>query len=158
MPYLSISSLRSPFRGFDRFLRSKPLNGDGSGTAAGERPLRAELFSVSQLEQHAKSLAGWHEIDVGRGSRSPDRLLPRLKDNERVLREAYAVVTDAGVVQARVVCPSLTGNRSSTENTSGPSYSVSKVSAQKGHAREGAGDMSATLRDPGQAVPRVLAP
>ncbi len=55
-------------------------------------PLRSELFSVSQLERHAEALAGWHQIDQGAGS---DRLLVRLADNERVLLDAYQVVTDA---------------------------------------------------------------
>jgi cellobiose phosphorylase len=58
-----------------------------------EQPLRAELFSIHQLEQHAKSLAGWHEV-APRG-RGQDRLLPRLAENETVLRETYELVTDA---------------------------------------------------------------
>jgi len=37
-------------------------------------------------------LAGWHEIGT---AREPDRLLPRLTENEIALREAYALVTDA---------------------------------------------------------------
>ena len=43
--------------------------------------MQAELFSVSQLEQHAKSLAAWHDVGVGTAAaRGPDRLLPRLDD------------------------------------------------------------------------------
>jgi hypothetical protein len=61
--------------------------GDGErlreGRLVQEEPFRAELFSVNQLERHAKSLAGWHEI--GR-VRKPDLLLPRLADNEVVMR------------------------------------------------------------------------
>ncbi len=53
-------------------------------------PLRSELFSGAQLEQHAESLANWHQIEVHSG---PDRLLTRLADNERVLLEAYRLVT-----------------------------------------------------------------
>ena len=56
--------------------------------AVEEEPLRAELLSVSQLEQHAKSLAAWHQVDTRKGG--PDRLLPRLAENEDVLREAYS--------------------------------------------------------------------
>ena len=67
----------------------------GPTSPADEQPLRAELFSVSQLEEHAKSLAGWHEVGRRRAGSGPDRLLPRLRANERVLREAYEVVTDA---------------------------------------------------------------
>src|SRR5205809_483220 len=59
--------------------------GGPRGDDDGEQPLRAELFSVHQLEQHARSLAGWH--DVSPRGRGPDRLLPRLAENEAVLRE-----------------------------------------------------------------------
>ena len=47
-----------------RFLHKSAANGDGARTdgTEDEQPLRAELFSVSQLEQHAKALAGWHDV------------------------------------------------------------------------------------------------
>ena len=48
--------------------------------------LRSELFSIEQLKRHAHTLAGQHSIDPRPG---PDRLLPRLTDNARVLRAAY---------------------------------------------------------------------
>jgi cellobiose phosphorylase len=51
-----------------------------------EQPLRSELFSTDQLEQHAKALAGWHEVDKRTG---PDRLLSRLEKNETVLLKAH---------------------------------------------------------------------
>jgi hypothetical protein len=54
--------------------------------------LRSELFSIKQLTLHAAALAGRHDIDPHPG---PDRLLPRLADNERVLLAAYDVVTAA---------------------------------------------------------------
>ena len=54
-------------------------------------PLRSELFSVPQLEQHAEALAEWHQIDPEHG---PDRLLARLTANEQVLLEAYKLVTE----------------------------------------------------------------
>ena len=60
--------------------------------AASELPLRAELLSVDQLRQHALELAGRHQIGPHRG---PDRLLPRLDENEQVLLSAYRVVTEA---------------------------------------------------------------
>ena len=68
-----------------------------------EAPLRAELFSVGQLERHAQTLAGWHQVGPARGSRG-DQLLARLDDNERVLRDAYALVTDA-VTRGRQITP-----------------------------------------------------
>ena len=52
-------------------------------------PLRSELFSASQLEQHAESLASWQRIDSRPGA---DILLARLADNQRVLLEAYELV------------------------------------------------------------------
>ena len=55
-------------------------------------PLHSELFSGSQLEQHAESLANWHQISPRPG---PDRLLARLEDNERVLLEAHQLVSQA---------------------------------------------------------------
>ncbi|WP_235209466.1 GH36-type glycosyl hydrolase domain-containing protein [Methylobacter sp. BBA5.1] len=54
--------------------------------------LRSELFSIEQLKRYAVTLAGQHRINPRPG---PDRLLPRLDDNERVLLEAYDVVTAA---------------------------------------------------------------
>jgi cyclic beta-1,2-glucan synthetase len=59
-----------------------------------EPPLQAELYSVGQLEQHARALATGHEVrrsDI----RTPDRLLPRLAANELALREAHTLVTEA---------------------------------------------------------------
>ncbi|OZA51139.1 MAG: cyclic beta 1-2 glucan synthetase [Hydrogenophilales bacterium 17-61-76] len=54
--------------------------------------LRSELFSIEQLKRHAATLAGQHQTDERPG---PDRLLPRLADNARVLLAAYDVVTAA---------------------------------------------------------------
>jgi cyclic beta-1,2-glucan synthetase len=56
--------------------------------------MQAELFSVSQLELHAKTLASGHDVDAS-GSSGPDHLLPRLAANEIVLREAHQLVTEA---------------------------------------------------------------
>ena len=54
-----------------------------------EQPLRAELFSTDQLEQHAKALAGRHKVDQRTG---PDHLLGRLEKNETVLFEAHRMI------------------------------------------------------------------
>ena len=51
---------------------------------ADEQPLRAELFSVDQLERHAKAIAASHQLATGRAR---DKLIPRLDENERVLIE-----------------------------------------------------------------------
>jgi len=67
--------------------------------------LRGELFSISQLEDHARSLTGWQPAAGGaRVSRAPDRLLSRLAANERVLREAYDLVA-LGVKRGRRITP-----------------------------------------------------
>jgi hypothetical protein len=52
--------------------------------------LRSDLLSIEQLKRHAVTLARQHRIDPRPG---PDRLLPRLAQNERVLLAAYDVVT-----------------------------------------------------------------
>jgi cyclic beta-1,2-glucan synthetase len=67
--------------------------------SADEQPLRAELFSVDQLERHAKALAGWHELATRRGG---DRLLPRLDENEGVLLHTYDLVTKAAEENRRI--------------------------------------------------------
>ena len=74
----------------------------GNGVGTGEElPLRAELFSVTQLERHAQLLAAAHEI----GPRtSDDRLLERLAANETVLAEAYKLVAEA-VTRGRQITP-----------------------------------------------------
>src|SRR5688572_4835251 len=73
------------------------------GRSADELPLRAELFSVGQLERHARTMAEWHEIGPARG-RGADRLLARLAENSAVLRDAYALVT-AAVRRGRQITP-----------------------------------------------------
>ena len=57
---------------------------------AREEPLRAELYSLHQLDQHAQALAMGHELAEGRG---PDRLLQRLRHNEQILSATYQRLT-----------------------------------------------------------------
>ena len=64
----------------------------GSGAADDQTPLRAELFSVEQMEQHGKALAGIHVLST---SRPRTRLLERLDENERVLIETFDMLTAA---------------------------------------------------------------
>ena len=54
-----------------------------SHSKAIEPPLRAELFSVEQLAQHAKDLATSHQVVTRRGANC---LLARLRQNEEVLK------------------------------------------------------------------------
>jgi len=69
--------------------------------SAEEQPLRAELFSLDQLERHAKVIAASHQLATGR---QRDQLLPRLDENERLLIETYDLVTSA-VAQNRRIEP-----------------------------------------------------
>jgi cyclic beta-1,2-glucan synthetase len=64
--------------------------------------LRSELFSIEQLKRHVVTLAGQHRIDPRMG---PDRLLPRLADNARVLLAAYDVVTAAATTPGQRIVP-----------------------------------------------------
>ncbi len=74
-----------------------------SAAGADELPLRAELFTVAQLEQHARTLAGWHEVAKGHSGRG-NRLLERLDANEAALRDAYRLIADA-VERGRKITP-----------------------------------------------------
>ena len=62
------------------------LHGKGPAQKYGgdKPPLRAELFSNDQMEQHGKALAGSHRVGSGH---APDQLLARLAENEGVLIE-----------------------------------------------------------------------
>lgn len=57
-----------------------------------EPPLRAELFSAHQMEQHGKNLAGAHSLSTGH---APDQLLTRLADNEHIIAETCALLMTA---------------------------------------------------------------
>ncbi len=59
---------------------------------APEPPLRDELLSIERLEERAKSLAA--RFTVAPLRQRVNRVFPRLRDNARVLRSAYAVLAD----------------------------------------------------------------
>jgi cellobiose phosphorylase len=89
-----------------RMLSSPPPSGAEDTphpSALQESPLRSELYSVSQLEQHARTLAGWHELGPSRNL-APDRILPRLDANEIALRKAHTLLTEA-VRRGRRITP-----------------------------------------------------
>ena len=58
--------------------------------ASSEPPIRAELFSVERLEQHAESLAAAQP--VSHRPQAGNQLAPRLDNNAWVLTEAYRVL------------------------------------------------------------------
>ena len=68
------------------------------GTSAGfppetDQPIRADLFSIERLEEHAESLAEAQHITTRRGAGRG--LAKRLRDNSRVLLEAYRATAKA---------------------------------------------------------------
>ena len=66
-----------------------------------EPPLRSELFSVEQMEQHGRNLAVAHRLAA---DRAPDRLLPRLADNEAILAGVRDLLT-VEVTEGRRIAP-----------------------------------------------------
>ncbi len=64
-----------------------------------EPPLRAELFSTDQMEQHGARLASAHSVTSGR---VPERLLARLAGNEGVLTETCDRLTTAVTAKHRI--------------------------------------------------------
>ena len=67
--------------------------------AGDEPPLRSELFSSDQMDQHGKTLAGSHKLSLGR---APDRLLMRLADNEDMLLGVRNLLTEAIKANRRI--------------------------------------------------------
>ena len=66
-----------------------------------EPPLRAELYSSDQMEQHGKALAAAHRVAPGR---APDQLLGRLAANESALVEVCGLLTTAAS-ESRLISP-----------------------------------------------------
>ena len=64
-----------------------------------EPPLREELFSADQMEQHGKTLADSHTLSPGH---APDRLLTRLAENEGLLIGVQDLLTEAVKADRRI--------------------------------------------------------
>ncbi|HEX3058913.1 MAG TPA: hypothetical protein VHP62_06085, partial [Usitatibacter sp.] len=64
-----------------------------------EPPLRSELFSAEQMEQHGRALAATHTLAPGRAR---DRLIARLADNDLVLLRICADFASAVAAGRRV--------------------------------------------------------
>ncbi len=64
-------------------------------------PLRSELFSVDQMEQHGKFLAKLHKVSLGRHR---DKLLSRLAENESVLTDVLSLLM-AAIKAGRHITP-----------------------------------------------------
>ncbi|HWR72057.1 MAG TPA: hypothetical protein VN604_02700, partial [Nitrospirota bacterium] len=82
------------------FLRAR-LRGNGrtQKCADTEPPLRSELFSSDQMEQHGRTLAGLHTLGPGRAR---DRLLARLAENEGMLLGVRNLLTEAIKANRRI--------------------------------------------------------
>ncbi|HLG21289.1 MAG TPA: hypothetical protein VI382_00635, partial [Candidatus Manganitrophaceae bacterium] len=111
-----------------------------------EAPLRSELFSADQMEQHGKSLAASHQLTPGRG---PDQLLTRLAANEGVLIDVCNLLT-AAVTANRRITPAeewLVDNFYLIEEQ----IRTAKKHLPKGYSRE----LPRLADDPSVALPRV---
>ena len=64
-------------------------------------PRAAELFSVSQLEEHARALAARHRLAPKHAGLS-DSLLPRLAANAKALREAHTFIMQVAAEGTRI--------------------------------------------------------
>src|SRR3990172_4817403 len=85
----SLPHLRASFR---RTNPAQKYSGD-------KPPLRSELFSRDQMEQHGRILAASHKLSPGH---APDRLLTRLSENEGVLFSARDLLTQALKTDRRI--------------------------------------------------------
>ena len=83
----------SPLRAI---LHRSELTRKGAGQDA---PLRSELFSASQMEQHGRTIAALYAVG---DDRAPERLLARLAVNEAVLLEVRDIVADAVKASRRI--------------------------------------------------------
>ncbi len=87
---ISQKTIREPLLSLREAITRRP---DFSSTFAGEEPpLRAELFSREQMEQHGKVLAESHRLSPKRGSNA---LLARLAQNEALLIAVRGLLTEA---------------------------------------------------------------
>ena len=89
----ALAGLRAPAREWFRFAKRAAGNRPSMSGPSGQEPVRAELFSIERLEQHARSLATAQH--VASSQESDNRLKRRLKDNELTLQRAYLVTTAA---------------------------------------------------------------
>ena len=118
---------------------SKKLVGD-------EPPLRAELFSAVQMEQHGKRLAAAHLLTPGH---APDQLLARLTENEQTLIGVCTLLMNA-VTATRRIAPAgewLLDNFYLIEEQ----IRTAKRHLPKGYSRE----LPRLLSGPSAGLPRV---
>ncbi len=93
---MSSESIREPLL---RLRSCLPGGGLGRRYAGDEPPLRSELFSADQMEQHGKNLASSHQLSPG-GPQG--RLLKRLAENKAVLIGVRNLLTEAVKANRRI--------------------------------------------------------
>lgn len=111
-----------------------------------EPPLRAELFSTVQMEQHGKQLAAAHLLTPGH---APDQLLARLTENEQTLIGVCTLLMNA-VTATRRIAPAgewLLDNFYLIEEQ----IRTAKRHLPKGYSRE----LPRLLNGPSAGLPRV---
>ena len=116
--------------------------------ATEEAPLRSELFTARQMEQHGKRLAGQHQLDLKRAS---DQLLARLNENEDVLLGVRELLTEAVAADRRVTPAGewLLDNFYLIEEQ----VRTARKHLPKGYSRE----LPCLLNGPSAGLPRVYA-
>ena len=92
-----IAVLRRTFR----YLRARWHHRVAKKKSPNAPPLRAELFSMAQMETHGRKLAQSHRVRFGK---APDQLLARLTSNERALLDACELLSRA-VASGRQITP-----------------------------------------------------
>ncbi|HTQ66229.1 MAG TPA: glucoamylase family protein [Puia sp.] len=89
-----------PIQGFLTQLRISFLGDDLMHKYDNEKPpIRAELFSLEQMEQYAKVLAREHLITPEKTS---EQLLKRLAENEEILLEVHNLMTESSKKNLRI--------------------------------------------------------
>jgi cyclic beta-1,2-glucan synthetase len=95
--------LARPFRaGLRRVRAAGPSRPPDRRDSAEAGPIRGELFSTERLEQFADVLAAGHSVLPGK--RRGRALLPRLRDNGRVLLSCYRTIASA-IREERTISP-----------------------------------------------------
>ena len=140
---VSSKTIREPLLRLKSFLSG---GGWGRRYAVDEPPLRSELFSADQMEQHGKTLASSHQLSPGRPQ---GRLLKRLAENKAVLIGVRNLLIEA--VQAnRRITPAgewLLDNYYLIEEQ----VRTAKRHLPKGYSRE----LPRLLNGPSAGLPRV---
>ena len=140
---VSSKTIREPLLRLRSYLPGGAL---GRKYAGDDLPLRSELFSAEQMEQHGKTLAGSHQLSPGRPR---DRLLKRLAENEGLLIGVRDLLT-AAVKANRRITPAgewLLDNFYLIEEQ----IRTAKRHLPKGYSRE----LPRLLNGPSAGLPRV---